>query len=544
MAPSAEQPPDHWRARLAAVHTPGDFADCLRELKQASRLATRHIARLSATDEVGRISASTVHHLVSGKGRPVYKSVAGFLQGCGLAADQREPWFAKHRELFAEGGPATPERPEGPWMMRAAGGVDARGYFEKASRGFPGSPILEQDLFHGRAAALDGLRGWLSALDPPGRPLVVTGQPGAGKSAVLSRLVVELSRDADVRGVAVHALGASTLDTKAAVAAAVGFDEEMTEKQLLERLSEQRRRTPLVVVVDALDEAITVREIPRMARFLTDLATVPTVRVVIATRARTGGDRFAVGSLLNLLGIDRPGVANLIDLDQHDYFDESELAFLVRAILRQKSARNPAPGDGAWRGYRDAKVLTDRLARVIVRRAGSNYLVAALAATHLSRRVGVIDPDAEGFNAAALPATVGDAIEKYIATLPEDSPTVGLLTALAYARGDGITDLRWIAFARRLGYPVAQPNVDALRASPAVDYLLATTGAGSTRSRSGASGTGTSSSRRARITRSGCGTPMAARSPGSPATRTTSPPWPSAGSASGMSSSPAAGTAG
>ena len=50
-----------------------------------------------------------------------------------------------------------------------------------------------------------------------------------------------------------------------------------------------------------------------------------------------------------------------------------------------------------------------------------------------------------------------------------------LLTALAYARGAGLDDPDWLAFAHALGYRATVLDLDILRHSRAADYLLQTT---------------------------------------------------------------------
>ena len=64
-----------------------------------------------------------------------------------------------------------------------------RSHFTRRARG-QRSDARGGDLFRGRAAALAAVGGWLTDPDDQGRPLVVTGQPGAGKSAVLARAVL------------------------------------------------------------------------------------------------------------------------------------------------------------------------------------------------------------------------------------------------------------------------------------------------------------------------------------------------------------------
>jgi len=73
-----------------------------------------------------------------------------------------------------------------PWLITGADPGEARSHFTRRAHG-QRSVARGGDLFRGRQVALDRVRGWLTAREPPGQPLVVTGQPGAGKSAVLAR---------------------------------------------------------------------------------------------------------------------------------------------------------------------------------------------------------------------------------------------------------------------------------------------------------------------------------------------------------------------
>ena len=119
----------------------------------------------------------------------------------------------------------------------------------------------------------------------------------------------------------------------------------------------------------------------------------------------------------------------------------------------------------------------DRLAAVIAERAGRSFLVAAMAAVPLSTARAVADPTAKAFDPAGVPSGVGDALSKYLDRLPDQRGERAreLLTALAYARGAGLDDLDWVAFAAALSYSASIADLEALRRSPAADYLLQTT---------------------------------------------------------------------
>ena len=116
---------------------------------------------------------------------------------------------------------------------------------------------------------------------------------------------------------------------------------------------------------------------------------------------------------------------------------------------------------------------------MIAQRAGGNFLVAAMAAVPLSAEPGAIDPATTGFDPAGIPSGVGEAFQKYLDSLPgrRRERDRGLLTVLAYARGAGLDDPAWLAFAAALGYSATVGDLEALRRSAAADYLLHTASA-------------------------------------------------------------------
>ncbi len=108
--------------------------------------------------------------------------------------------------------PRLPQR----WLLAGAGQAKARGqgearsHFTRRAHG-QRSAARGGDLFRGRHAALAYIRGRLTVDQPPGQPLVITGQPGAGKSAVLARAVLRLEAEHRGLGLAFHAR-AATID--------------------------------------------------------------------------------------------------------------------------------------------------------------------------------------------------------------------------------------------------------------------------------------------------------------------------------------------
>ena len=189
------------------------------------------------------------------------------------------------------------------------------------------------------------------------------------------------------------------------------------------------------------------------------------------------GSPFAPGGLLPFLGVTTCQDHNLVDLDSDAYFDLDGLRRFAAALLGQDGMDHPGPADAAWTQYRAQPAVRDRLVDVIAERAGRNFLVAAMVAVPLSAAPEVIDPAARGFDPADIPSGVGEALSKYLDRLPEQrrERDRGLLTALAYARGAGLDDPAWIAFAAALGYGARVADLDALRHSLAADLLQTTT---------------------------------------------------------------------
>jgi hypothetical protein len=375
--------------------------------------------------------------------------------------------------LIARVWPPLPRR----WLMTGAGQAEASDHFTRRARG-QRSVARGGDLFRGRQAALAAIRGWLTT-GSPGRPLVVTGQPGAGKSAVLARAALALETEHHGPGLAFHARAATITDLLAALADLTGVNCRDSAGGLIGALRDHVGG-PWLVMVDALDEVATTADRRQIAELLMNLAALPGVRVAVATRPLAAGgndrDRYGPDALLPALGVTSAGSASPVDLDSDLYFGAAGVRDYAAVLLTQLGGDPGSPPGGGWSRYRADSQVRDRVAALVADRAGRNYLVAALAADRLSRDAAV-DPGAPGFDPGVIPATVGEALDKYLDGLaPRQRVRVrGLLTALAYARGAGLDDRMWLAFATGLGYHVGVEDLDELRDSTAVDYLLQTT---------------------------------------------------------------------
>ena len=363
-----------------------------------------------------------------------------------------------------------------PWLMAGAEPGEARSHFTRRARG-QRNAARGGDLFRGRAVALDRIQGWLTATEAPGQPLVLTGQPGAGKSAVLARAALSVEAGQGGPGLAFHARAATIGDFLTAVADLTGVDRPASTDELVTSLTGVPVQSPIPVVLDALDEAASDRDRRQIAEALAELAVLPGLRIAVATRPLTASNPYAPGRPLPALGVDARSGHNLVNLDSDTYFDLDGLRRFAAALLAQEGMDYPGPPGAAWTQYRARHAVCDRLAAVIADRAERNFLVAAMAAVPLSTARQMIDPAAKGFDPVGIPSGVGEALSKYLDRLPEQRQEGdrGLLTALAYARGAGLDDPDWLAFAATLGYSARVADLDALRRSPAADYLLQTT---------------------------------------------------------------------
>ena len=120
---------------------------------------------------------------------------------------------------------------------------EARSHFTRRARG-QRSIARGGDLFRGRQAALAAVRGWLTADEPPGQVLVITGQPGAGKSAVIARAALSLEAEQGGPGLAFHARAATIGHFHTAVADLTGVDTPTSTDELVTALADLPGQPP------------------------------------------------------------------------------------------------------------------------------------------------------------------------------------------------------------------------------------------------------------------------------------------------------------
>jgi WD40 repeat protein len=353
------------------------------------------------------------------------------------------------------------------WLPRA------RGVAVRSERGFR---------FRGRTAALSALRDWLDRPSATGRPLVLTGSPGVGKSAVLGRIVTTAdpeigpvlpADDTAVRATlgsvscAIHAKGKSALDVAVEIAQAAGARLPQAPDELPSGLRDHLagRNARFNLIVDALDEAAS----PQQARLLLTAVLLPlaracdTVGVQVAVGTRRSDD---LGSLLEMFG--SCPERDVIDLDEAAYFAESDLVAYARATLQlvgDERAGNP---------YADSASALP-LARRIAVLAQANFLVAGLLARTRARNDTVAVDPAEVHFAGG----VGAAMDTYVDTLPSAGSVSArcALTVLAFAETPGLPLPLWQAGILAMGGEVTERALAAFARTSAANFLVETGGA-------------------------------------------------------------------
>jgi WD40 repeat protein len=319
------------------------------------------------------------------------------------------PFFVNRR--FTRQRDGAPLADEAHWSPKA------RGVDHLSSEGW---------FFTGRRAARARLVNFLTAPPPAGRPIVVTGRPGSGKSAVLGWLVLTSSREKrdlmmqsgvplppDLTpppgsvDVAIHARGLSPAQGLSLLAqrfAVQGDDFAALTRRL------QERATPACIVVDAVDEAT---EPDRWQReLLLPLAECREVRLIVGSR------RLADGPPLGAR-------AEVIDLDSPEFFDGRDLDEYAYARLRSAPAgTTPAIAPD------DAHQITTEIAK----KAGGSFLYARVVTRQIVEAAGPVD-----VQTLRLPDGMRDAFDDDLQRFGEKRRWVeDLLVPLAYSRGKGL----------------------------------------------------------------------------------------------------------
>lgn len=323
-------------------------------------------------------------------------------------------------------------------------------------------------LFTGRHAALRRASTWLAETDPP--TLVITGDLGSGKSALLARLDTLADPERCARVPDVHLLppdtlpatesidrfiqarGLTPLGLLAALAEACGIDDIAaidTPGKLVAHL--RGSAVPITVVIDGVDEAAgEVGDTP-----VTGISAVEQVLSPLVRAARRTPLRMLIGTRRHLIA-PLGGPVEVVDLDRPRYADQPALHRYVRSCLTQLVETSP------YRAPRPEYLgaVVDAVAAA----AGDSFLVAQITARSLALKA---EPVADPYDPewrASLPREAAGALAQDLdERLGEDAAKArDLLLPLAYAQAPGLPweDL-WARLVTRLtGRPCSNRDLD------------------------------------------------------------------------------------
>jgi WD40 repeat protein len=285
--------------------------------------------------------------------------------------------------------------------------------------------------FTGRNTVLREIVSYLGKSPAGAKPLVITGAPGAGKSAVLSRLVMLADPEYRARvplpagvdeetippggaiDVAVHVKGKTVGEVLQFIGGKVAGDGAKTVDELLSAL--KGRAQPATVVVDALDEAKEPEAL--IEQVLLPAAALDNVRLLVGTR----------GHMLGRFG----GNHDLINLDDDGHKTDDIQDYVSGRLLAASEPETQTP-------YRGRTELARAVAKRVAEKANGVFLIARLVAENLIKDSSVVDP-ADPAWIAKLPGSVVEAFQDYLRRFGGEEPRVrDLLLPLAYAEGEGL----------------------------------------------------------------------------------------------------------
>ena len=314
--------------------------------------------------------------------------------------------------------------------------------------------------------------------------LVVTGGPGCGKSAVLSRLVTFSdpsfrARHADVVAAAqdfggpLPAVGDVDVAVLAKGHVAQGVLDAIrdrleidpvggeTSAQTIDRIHRVRVGLPAVtLVLDALDEAEDPRGI--LNTVLSPLVSPPDgvtwLRLLVAVRGTASrGDSPGEGQDTLAVATARALSADVVDAAAQFWSSadlEAYVAVLLRAPLDDKRPTPYAEADDD---------VVDRLAAVVAGIAGTSYVLARLISDQLRRQPHLQDPDDPAWQARAHAGMASVLDEELDADYPDPHQRTrvrSMLTAASLGRGRGVPRRNiWPALATALD-PAAETFTD------------------------------------------------------------------------------------
>ncbi|MEV0170239.1 caspase family protein [Streptomyces sp. NPDC050803] len=299
--------------------------------------------------------------------------------------------------------------------------------------------------FSGRTRVLAELTEWLTADEGDGMGRVVTGRPGCGKSAVLGRVVALADPEYRARfdltsldpatvvpagcvTAAVHARHKRLDEIVERIAGNLGVAVDGAAALLQELTRRGRKGPPVVIVVDAVDEAGSDTaadagghgEPRRITReLLRPMSEIPGVRLLVGTRPE----------LVTPLG----PTFLCVDLDRPGYRAERDdvAGYVTKMLLATEEPEVQSP-------YRDRPELAAAVAKGVAAKAAGVYLYARTTARTLRSDRAAVDICRPGW-ADDLPSEIGEAFDDYLARFgPDESRVRRMLLALAFSEGTGL----------------------------------------------------------------------------------------------------------
>ncbi|MDG9677001.1 WD40 repeat domain-containing protein [Micromonospora sp. DH14] len=348
------------------------------------------------------------------------------------------------------------------WRRRALSSRAAQHFVLK----YRGIDLPADDGWHfaGRRDPLLAIVGWLRAR--PNGMLVVTGSPGSGKSALLGRLAV-LS-DPYWRGVAVrakafdpecqddtdpgvgaidvglHAKNKTLLDCLQDLADALDLPSPIGGWSFPGRLvaAVGRLRTPLTIMLDALDEAQAVDQWLIVTDLLRPLSELPFVKVMVGTRPhRANRDEAEEREALQARGlVEVLAPETVVQLDDDPGAVDAVAEYVRRRLLLE-------PGSA----YRQDAPAVGIAAQTIAEHSGGVFLFGRLISSAVAHSGRIVDFTSAG-GKQLLAGGVGEAFAADLQRYGDDARRVReLLLPLAWAQGHGLPRRQiWLTLANAL----------------------------------------------------------------------------------------------
>jgi len=341
------------------------------------------------------------------------------------------------------------------------------------------------DNFVGRNRAITDISSWLANTSDPG-PLIVTGGPGSGKTALLTFLMA-LSDPQTRRDLAPNRLpsalppvnaiagiisirsftAADVIDRLMAILDVPRTDHSITENLNALMTALDSRKHPATIAIDGVDESSDPMLIAELLLRLIRTGR-GRLRALIATR-RILLDQFRFEPDLRI-----------IDLDADEYSDPEALKIAVRRILTDASSANQTELSSA------PPAEIDRIVDQLVRAANGSMLYAVIAARAVAVRGNLPDPE-NPVQQGQLNWSTTELMDLMVTNAANNSVESDrfrtLLRVLATVPSEGATIEEWLEAAGRMSPDEAfrQDDLEALLASEASPLVRVTYSGANTR---------------------------------------------------------------